>query len=172
MREPSRFSTGKGEIKRMADLRALSGEMTKLQRQIGTVLSVSDYCDYDDLSGLDDFKQIRTADQRQQLEEYRAILYKLEEVQSVIAYLNSPVQEVSKLHMNSQGRYETDRGHYYTSGSGIEFLRREEVYNYDTEEWEEAGIWTTSRVESWDGEYYIVGYLDADLSGLKVRVRG
>lgn len=156
----------------MADLRALSGEMAKLQRQIGAVLSVSGYCDYDDLSGLDDFKQIRTADQRQQLEEYRNILYKLEEVQRGITYLNSPVREVSKLHMNANGRYETDKGHYYTSGSGIEFLRREEVYNYDTEKWEEAGIWTTSRVESRDGEYYIVGYPDADLSGLKVRVRG
>ena len=55
----------------MADLRALSGEMVKLQRQIGAALSVSGYCDFDDLSGLDDFKQIRTADQRQQLEEYR-----------------------------------------------------------------------------------------------------
>nr|WP_296470260.1 DUF5348 domain-containing protein [uncultured Acetatifactor sp.] len=156
----------------MADLRALSGEMVKLQRQIGAALSVSGYCDFDDLSGLDDFKQIRTADQRQQLEEYRNILYKLEEIQRDITYLNSPVREVSKLHMNSQGRYETDKGHYYTSGSGIEFLRREEVYNYDTEKWEEAGIWTTSRVESQDGEYYIVGYPDAELSGLKVRVRG
>lgn len=156
----------------MADLRALSGEMAKLQRQIGTVLSVSGYCDFDDLSGLDDFKQIRTADQRQQLEEYRNILYRLEEVQRGIAYLNSPVREVSKLHMNASGRYETDRGHYYTSGSGIEFLRREEVYNYDTGKWEETGIWTTSTVESRNGEYYIVGYPDADLSGLKVRVRG
>lgn len=156
----------------MADLRALSGEMEKLQRQIEIVLSVSGYSDYDDLSGLDDFKQIRAADQRQQLEEYRNILYRLEEVQRGLAYLNSPVREVSKLHMNSQGRYETDKGHYYTSGSGIEFLRREEVYNYDAGKWEETGIWTTSRVESQDGEYYIVGYPDAELSGLKVRVRG
>lgn len=156
----------------MADLRALSGEMAKLQRQIGTVLSVSGYCDFDDLSGLDDFKQIRTADQRQQLEEYRNILYKLEEVQSSLAYFNSPVREVSKLHMNSQGRYETDRGHYYTSGSGIEFLRKEEVYNYDTEQWENAEIWTCSCVESKDGQYYIVGYPDVEMSGLTVRIRG
>ena len=89
-----------------------------------------------------------------------------------MAYLKRPIREVGKLHMNGQGRYETDKGHYYTSGSGIEFLRREEVYNYDTEKWEETGIWTNSRVESRDGEYYIVGYPDAELSGLKVRVRG
>ena len=156
----------------MADLKALSGEMEKLKRQLETVLYISGYRDYDDLSGLDDYKQIKTADERQKLEEYRNILCKLEEVQRDIAYLNSPVREVSKLHMNSQGRYETDRGHYYTSGSGIEFLRRETVYCYDTEKWEETGVWTTSRVESRDGEYYIVGYPDAELSGLKVRVRG
>ena len=156
----------------MADLRALSGEMAKLQRQIGAALSVSGYCDFDDLSGLDDFKQIRTADQRQQLEEYRNILYKLDEVQGNLAYYDKPVKEVSRLHMNASDRYETDKGHYYTSGSGIEFLRTEEVYNYDTDKWENAGIWTCSRVESRNGEYYIVGYPDVELSGLKVRVRG
>lgn len=33
-----------------------------------------------------------------------------------------------------------DRGHYYTSGSGIEFLRNEEVYDYDIGVWENAEI--------------------------------
>ncbi|MCI8299628.1 MAG: DUF5348 domain-containing protein [Lachnospiraceae bacterium] len=51
-------------------------------------------------------------------------------------------------------------------------MRTEEVYNYDTDKWENAGIWTTSRVENRNGEYYIVGYSDMELSGLKVRVRG
>lgn len=156
----------------MADLKALSDEMAKLKKQIETVLYISGYRDYDDLSGLDDFKQIKTADQRQQLEEYRNILYKLEMVQCDLAYLDKPIREVGTLHLNSQGRYETDSGRYYTSGSGIEFLRTEEVYNYDAETWENAEIWTTSRVESKDGHYYIVGYPNVELSGLKVRIRG
>lgn len=156
----------------MADLKSLSDEMAKLKRQIETVLNISDYRNCDDLSGLDDYKQIKTADQRQQLEEYRDILYKLEEVQSTLAYYSKPIREVGTLHKNSQGRFETDKGYYYTSGSGIEFLRTEEVYNYDTEEWENAEIWTTSRVESKDGQYYIVGYPNVELSGLKVRIRG
>lgn len=156
----------------MADLKTLSEEMAKLKRQLETVLYISGYRDYDDLSGLDDYKQIKTADQRQQLEEYRNILYKLDEVQSDLAYFEKPIREVSRIYTNENGRYETDKGHYYTSGSGIEFLRTEEVYNYDTEEWENAEVWTCSRVESRNGEYYIVGYSDIDMHGLTVRVRG
>lgn len=156
----------------MADLQTLSGEMAKLKRQIETVLYISGYPNFDDLSGLDDYRQIKTADERQQIEEYRNILYKLDEVQSDLAYYDKPVKEVSTLHMNASGRYETDKGHYYTSGSGIEFMRIEEIYNYDTDKWKNAGIWTCSRVESRNGEYYIVGYSDVELSGLKVRVRG
>ncbi len=156
----------------MADLKALCEEMKKLRKQIDTILYVSGYRDCDDLSGLDDYKRIKTADQRQQLEECRNILYKLDEVQRSLAYFEEPVRYISKLHMNASGRYETDKGYYYTSGSGIEFLRKEEVYNYDTEKWEEAEIWTCSHVESRDGKYYIVGYPDVELSGLTVRVRG
>ncbi len=156
----------------MADLKALSDEMAKLKKQIETVLYISDYRDCDDLSGLDDYKQIKTADQRQQLEEYRSILYKLDEVQSTLAYYERPIREVGTLHLNSQGRYETESGYYYTSGSGIEFLRTEEVYNYDSEQWENAGVWTASRVESKNGKYYIVGFPNVELSGLTVRVRG
>ena len=104
----------------MADLKALSGEMAKQKRQLETVLYISGYRDYDDLSGLDDYKQIKTADEWQKLEEYRNILYKLDEVQGNLAYFDKPVKEVSRLHMNTSGRYETDKGHYYTSGSGIE----------------------------------------------------
>lgn len=156
----------------MADLKALSDEMTKLKKQLETVLYISGFRDYDDLSGLDDYKKIKNADERQKLEEYRNILYKLDEVQSDLAYFEKPIREVSRIYTNESGRYETDKGHYYTSGSGIEFLRTEEVYNYDTDEWENAEVWTCSRVESKGGQYYIVGYPDIEMSGLTVRVRG
>lgn len=146
--------------------------MAKLKKQIETVLYISDYRDCDDLSGLDDYKQIKTADQWQQLEEYRGILYKLDEVQSTLAYYERPIREVSRIYRNETGRYEMDRGHYYTSGNSIEFLRVEETYNYDADKWEDTPIWTTSRVEHNGQEYYIVGYSGVELSGLKVRVRG
>lgn len=156
----------------MSDLKALSDEMAKLKRQIETVLYISGYQENSDLSGLSDYRQIKSADDWQKVEEYEGILYKLDEMQSRMEYHTKSVKEVSRLHMNASGRYETARGHYYTSGNGIEFLRTEEVYNYDTDKWENAEIWTTSRVESRNGEYYIVGYSDVELSGLKVRVRG
>ena len=157
----------------MADLKALSDEMAKLKKQLETLFSISHYREYDDLSGLDDYQQIKIADQRQQLEAYRNILYKLDEVQRTLAYYERSVQEVSQIYRNNEtGRYETDKGYYYTSGSGIEFLRTEEVYNYDTDSWETAEIWTCSRVESKDGEYYIVDYPNLELSGLTVRIRG
>lgn len=155
----------------MADLKALSDEMTKLQKQIETVLSISDYRNYEDLSGLADYKEIRSADALQRLEEYRNILYRLDEVQAGLAYLEKPIKEVSRIYRNKIGRYEANSGYYYTSGSCIEFLRTTEVYNYDTDTYEDVEVWTTSRVESKDGEYYIVGYPDISLSGLKVRIR-
>lgn len=156
----------------MADLKALQDEMTNLKKQIETVISVSGYREYEDLSGLDDFKQIKTADQRQQIEEYCRILNKLGDIQWALAYQERPVKEVSKLHCNEAGRYETDKGYYYTCGSGIEFLRTEEVYNSDFDTWEDAEIWTTSSVEAENGKYFIVGYPKIELSGLTVRVRG
>jgi len=156
----------------MADLKAVSDEMAKLKKQIETVLSISDYRNYDDLSGLSDFKNIKSADDRQMLEEYRNILYKLDEIQTDLSYFEKPIKEVSRIYLNETGRYETDKGYYYTSGSGIEFLRTDEVCNYDTGTFENAEIWTTARIESKNGEYYIVGYSDVELSGLKVRVRG
>ena len=156
----------------MADLKALSDEMAKLKKQIETVLHISGYCENSDLCELDDYRQIKSADDRQMVEEYEGILYKLEEVQSTLSYYDKSVKEVSRLHMNTSGRYETDKGHYYTSGSCIEFMRVEEVYNSDVGKYENMTIWTTSRVEHNGQDYYIVAYRDVELSGLKVRVRG
>lgn len=155
----------------MGDFKTLSEEMEKLQKQIDAILCMSGYKEYEDLSGLSDYKKINTSDQRQLLEEYRNILFRLSEVSGTLHYFSSPILEVGKLHMNSQGRYETESGYYYTSGSGIEFLRTEEVYNYNTDNWEAAEIWTVSSVESKEGNYYIVGYPDLEMSGLMVRVR-
>lgn len=159
----------------MTDFKRLSEEMSKLKKQIKTVLDVSKYeeSDADDMAGwLYGFGQVESADNMQILEEYHRILYSLSDIQSCLTYHNCPVREVSRLHENEDGRYETDSGYYYTSGSGIEFLRTAEFYNYDTNLFEEVQIWTTSRVESKDGEYYIVGYPDVKMDGLKVRLRG
>lgn len=156
----------------MADLKTLYDELRNLKKQIEKIFSMSKYQDYDELAGLDDYQQIKTADQRQQLEECRIMLLDLEEIENILAYYERPIREVSRIYRNETGRYETNSGYYYTSGSRIEFLRSEEVYDYDTNTWENAEIWTRSWVESKDGEYFIVHYPDVQLSGLTVRVRG
>lgn len=156
----------------MADFETLTAEMNKLKDQLKIVLRVAEYPELDDLSGLDDYKQIRTADQRQQLEEYKSILNRLDWVLSTLTYYDRPIKEVSQLHKNESGRYETSSGHYYTSGAGIEFLREDEVYNEDTDQMEQVEIWTTSRIEHNGQDYYVVGYPDVTLSGLTVRIRG
>lgn len=156
----------------MGNFKQLSDELKKLQKQIDTLFSISEYQKYDDLSGLSDFNQLKTADQLQQLEEYQRMFYlHLEDVKCTLDYYDRSVREVGTLHMNSQGRYETESGYYYTSGSCIEFLRKEERYNTDTEDLEEVEIWTTSRVENENGKYYIVDYPKVALKGLRVRIR-
>lgn len=155
----------------MSDLKTLSAEMEKLKKQIENIIHISGYHHYDDLSRLDDYKQITDSDGRQILEEYERIISDLDKTARRLAYYKKPVKEVSCIYRNESGRYETDSGHYYTSGRTIEFLRTEETYNYNTDEWEDAKIWTTSSVEHNGKKYYIVGYPNVKMSGLKVRVR-
>ena len=58
----------------MADLKALSDEMAKLKRQLETVLYISGYRENSDLSGLSDYRQIKSADDWQKVEEYEGII--------------------------------------------------------------------------------------------------
>lgn len=153
----------------MTDLKTLSSEMAKLKKQIETVFYISGYWENSDLSGLSDYEERKNPNDWQKIEEYEEILYELDEIKRRMDYYNNPVEEAGRLHLNSQGRYETDKGHCYTSGSCIEFMRTKEVYNRNKSE--DAHIWTTSWIESRNGEYYIVGYPDVELSGLTVRIR-
>ena len=99
----------------MGTIKELQEEMQKLSSQIATVLSVSKYRDYYDLSGIE---------------------------------------------------YSTN----YTSGSGIEFLINEEVLGEDGH-FTEVPAWRTSTVEHNGTDYFIVGFKDIDMNGLRVRVR-
>ena len=58
----------------MADWRALSDEMAKLKRQIETVLYISGYQENSDLGGLSDYRQIKSVDDLQKMEEYEGII--------------------------------------------------------------------------------------------------
>lgn len=96
-------------------------------------------------------------------DEFKGVIDKLSVVQSKLAYLQKPVFEESILYKNRSGRYETDSGIYFTSGSVIE------VFIYD--EFYEMTRWVKSRIEHKNGDYYLFGYDNVNLEGLKVRVR-
>ena len=108
----------------MADLNMVLRETQKLNGSIRSLLRLSTYDDYDDLSGL----SIDYEDGQQLFlqTELREIMEKLSDVTGRIAYLSRPVKETSRLHKNRSGRYETKGGHYYTSGSGIEALIKDD----------------------------------------------
>ena len=136
-------------------------ETSKLAPNIRQLLRLSTYHKCDDLSGL----EMDLTDPEQLLirDELRVVMDKLADVEDLITYLNSPIQEVSRLHRNSQGRYETASGRYYCCGSRIEALV--------TDEYHDGPYWTRTSVEHDGEDYYLVGNKDISLNGLTVRLR-
>ena len=129
----------------MADLNMVLKESQKLNGNIRSLLRLSTYDDYDDLSGL----HIDYEDGQQLFlqSELREVMEKLSDVADRIAYLSRPVKETSCLHKNRSGRYETKGGHYYTSGSGIEALIKDD--------YQEVPYWVWTSVEHDGKDYYI-----------------
>ena len=84
-------------------------------------------------------------------------------LQGFLEYINKPIIEDSILHLNESGRFETEDGFYYTSGSLIEFLADDGRHN--------TPYWTVSRVESTTDAYYIIGHRNTVLDGLRIRRR-
>lgn len=88
------------------------------------------------------------------------------------SYLLRPVAYTDTLTLYPNGRYGTSNGRdYYTSGSLIEFENIKDATNAEGSLEETPVMWTISSVEHNGKDYYIVGYPDVDLDGLKVRVR-
>ena len=145
----------------MADLQMVFSEAVKLNRSITQFLKFSTYPDYDDLSRLD----IDRTDSEQLLlwEELRRITDRLADVQEYISYLTLPVTEVSVLRKGTAGKYRTAKGHFYDCRSSIEALV--------TDEYHEVPYWTRTIVEHNGEDYYLVGYKNLPMNGLRVRVR-
>ena len=145
----------------MADLQMALSEAVKLNRSITQFLRFSTYTDYDDLSGLDiDFAD---GEQLLLLDELRRITDQLADMQEYISYLTRPVTEVSRLRKGTAGKYRTAKGHFYDCRSSIEALV--------TDEYHEVPYWTRTIVEHNGEDYYLVGYKDLPMDGLRVRVR-
>lgn len=151
----------------MTELKEITGKMQELKQTIDYLLRVTNYEDGEQLEVKYD---LNSPDDMQLVDEYRNILYKLEDVTQTLEYLSRPIAYESTLHIRPDGRYGTDRN-YYTSGSAIEFLYYDEVYDFETQDYKEVASWRSSRVEHDENDYYIVGYNDVSLDNLKVRVR-
>lgn len=91
------------------------------------------------------------------------IMSKLYNVFDRLTWFHKPVTSAYELTYNSDSdRYECDY-HEFHCGDGIEFM----YYNDDQECYE----WRCSRIEHNGDHYYIYGYGDVSLDGLKVRFR-
>lgn len=144
----------------MNDLEKVLNSARSISSEIGEILKLSTYDQFDDMSGLKiDYED---AEQLFLLDELRGIIGKLDKAKLDIDYLNCPIKHISTLKKNSRGRYETECREY-TSGSGIE------VFVYD--DYDEREHWVKTRVEHNGEDYYLVGYKTIPMQGLKVRVR-
>ncbi len=144
----------------MNDLEKVLSSASSLSCKIGAILNESKFEEYDDLSGLN----IDSNDEEQLLlqDELRSILGHLENAKRDIDYLNKPIAYTGYLQKNSRGRYETGDKEY-TSGNGIEVLIYDDFY--------EKNRWVKTRVEHNGKDYYLVGYGNISMQGLKVRIR-
>ncbi len=135
-------------------------DVFRLQTEINKLLKDSSYIDYDDFTGK--YEYPKTADEFLIHSELMGIFESLEKAQDKISYLKMPIKDTGCLFKNDNGRYELN-GKEYTSGSSIEFKYFDDI--------DECYKWGFSRVESSDGEYYIVGYRNLEMLGLEVRQR-
>lgn len=138
----------------------LTSSLQDLNRQISNILETTHFNDYDDLSGLD--IDLENPDERFLRDEYRSIMESLDQINRALNYLKRPIEGVYYLHKNDRDRYECEVKEF-TSGNSIE------AYIFD--EWEERFSWIASRIEHNGERYYLVGYPDLDLEGLKIRIR-
>ena len=145
----------------MTKLNEVMAKTMEMKWKIESLLKLSTYNDYDDLSGLS--INYDNPDELFLMDELREIMNQLTNVRDKIKYLSRPIKETSCLHRNRSDRYETRQGHYYTCGSGIEALVSDN--RHDSPYW----VWT--RVEHDGSDYYLAGHKGIDMDGLTVRVR-
>lgn len=154
----------------------MNKELSVLNYRIQQLLKSSEYDEYHEFSPdeyLTKRKEDRygddivdlTADEWLLINEFGAILDRLERVSEDISWLEKPVVHEDTIYKNSRGRYGCDY-HEYSCGNTIEFLMYDEEHECD--------VWAISSVEYNDekGGYYIVRYSDrVKLDGLRVRFR-
>lgn len=104
-----------------------------------------------------------TPDEMLTYNELRKAFDKLEDFNYLVQYLETPVKKEGIIRENENGRFELENYYEFTSGSRIEALIYDDFYDKD--------IWVRTSVESNTNGYYLVGYRNVSMEGLKVRIR-
>ncbi len=95
------------------EFKAISEGINKIAKSVG-------FLEYGDLSDLDIDRTLATDIYLER--EIEVIIDALGDIQGKINYLALPVKYEGELYRNADGRYETNQGDYYTSGSIIEYM--------------------------------------------------
>ncbi len=145
----------------MADISTIYAKTVAMRRDIKQLVRFSGYDESDGLNGV----EIDRDDPEQKFlrDEMQRVMKSLTDVLDTLEYLSKPFEEVSTLHMNSRGRYETEDETELTCGFPLDAL----IYD----DFNDSCYWARTRIEH-DGErYYLYGYKGIPLDGLEVRIR-
>lgn len=154
------------------NINELENQLQNVKHSIDRALKESGYKDNLDLAEIE--MDIQNPQERFLLHELEGILGNLNKAVEELDYIAKPIETIGLLHKAENGRYRARDGKgnewEYSSGTGIEFLiKEEELDAYGGEIQVER--WVASRVEHNGNDYYIVNWPDLNMKGLAVRKR-
>ncbi|PKH11689.1 DUF5348 domain-containing protein [Planomicrobium sp. MB-3u-38] len=102
-------------------------------------------------------------DERFLIQQYRGLTEKLDDIHRKLEYLSKDVVSEGPIFHNSAGRYEMLNGDYFTSGSTIELLVKNE---------DERAYWIQTIIEHNGDDYYAVALgRETSINGMTARLR-
>ena len=107
----------------------------------------------------------RDLDERFLIGQYRGLAENLDDIHRKLDYLSKDVISEGPIFHNSAGRYEMLNGDYFTSGSAIELLVKDE-------DEDEGTYWIQTTIEHNGDDYYAVALgRETSINGMTARLR-
>lgn len=107
----------------------------------------------------------RDLDERFLIGQYRGLTEKLDDIHRKLEYLSKDIISEGPIFHNSAGRYEMLNGDYFTSGSTIELLVKDE-------DEDERAYWIQTTIEHNGDDYYAVALgRETSINGMTARLR-
>lgn len=107
----------------------------------------------------------RDLDERFLIGQYRGLAEKLDDIHRKLEYLSKDVISEGPIFHNSAGRYEMLNGEYFTSGSTIELLVKDE-------DEDDRMHWIQTTIEHNGDDYYAVALgRETSINGMTARLR-